>query len=79
MWRTTLIAVLAALAVGCGDNLAAPIDAPDDDDASPGIDAGIDAAPSTLSACLDRPTDLTRPPTGKLPCELIPPDLVIQP
>lgn len=26
-----------------------------------------------LGACLDRPTDLARPPAGKLPCELLPP------
>jgi hypothetical protein len=25
------------------------------------------------TACLDRPTDLPRPPTGTLPCELLPP------
>lgn len=25
------------------------------------------------AACLDRPTDLLRPPAGQLPCELLPP------
>lgn len=28
------------------------------------------------SACLDRPTDLPRPPTAGLPCELLPPGFV---
>jgi hypothetical protein len=28
-----------------------------------------------LRACLDAPTTLPRPPSGTLPCELIPPDL----
>jgi hypothetical protein len=31
----------------------------------------------TLKACLDRPTDLPRPPIDRLPCELIPPGLVL--
>jgi hypothetical protein len=28
-----------------------------------------------LTACLDRPGALERPPNGRLPCELIPPGL----
>jgi hypothetical protein len=28
-----------------------------------------------LVPCLDRPDTLTRPPSGRLPCELIPPGL----
>jgi hypothetical protein len=27
------------------------------------------------AACLDRPGELARPPSGRLPCELIPPGL----
>jgi len=27
--------------------------------------------------CLDRPDTLTRPPSGRLPCELIPPGLAL--
>lgn len=34
-----------------------------------------DAAP--LRACLESPTLLPRPPEGTLPCDLIPPDLVL--
>jgi hypothetical protein len=66
------------LLAACGDNHRPP--APDvEADAAPvETDAGIDGAPSTLGACLDRPTDLARPPTGHLPCELIPPGLVLQ-
>jgi len=29
--------------------------------------------PAAVSACVDRPTDLSRPPTEGLPCELLPP------
>jgi len=37
------------------------------------------APPSNaLSACLERPDQLPRPPTGKLPCELIPPGLSLE-
>jgi hypothetical protein len=28
-----------------------------------------------LKPCLDQPSDLPRPPTGNLPCDLIPPGL----
>jgi hypothetical protein len=43
--------------------------------AGPG-DAGAEApAPGTLRACLDTPADLPRPPSGALPCDLIPPGL----
>lgn len=72
-----IVVTLAALVVGCGDNDEhAPIDAPDEIDA--GVDAAVDASPSTLGACLDRPTDLARPPAGRLPCELVPPGLLLQ-
>ena len=30
-----------------------------------------------LRSCLDRPDELPRPPTGQLPCELIPPGLTL--
>lgn len=79
MKRIILLAFVAALAAACGDNLAPPAVDPQDDAAPPEIDAGVDAAPVTTSACLDRPTDLQRPPTGQLPCELIPPGLTINP
>jgi hypothetical protein len=64
-----IIIALALLAGACGDNRpvtpgedASPFDAP----------TAIDAAPAT-GPCLDRPDDLPRPPTGALPCELLPP------
>jgi hypothetical protein len=62
------LAIFAALAGACGDNTRPQ--APDD--------AGIDAQPQPLAPCLDRPTDLPRPPpaTGQLPCELLPPGFV---
>ena len=33
---------------------------------------------SALGACLERPNELPRPPSGKLPCELIPPGLSLE-
>jgi hypothetical protein len=43
----------------------------------PAPDAGMEvAAPAdgNLAPCLERPGELPRPPSGGLPCELIPPD-----
>ena len=57
--------VLIALLAACGDNRKAPV----------GGDAGL---PTAKQACLDRPDVLPRPPTGALPCELLPPGLVLQ-
>lgn len=65
----TSLALLVLLVLGllglaaCGDNQEAPKDAPPADASDPGA----------LAPCLDRPTDLARPPTGQLPCELLPP------
>lgn len=33
--------------------------------------------PGGLSACVEQPNTLDRPPTGQLPCELIPPGLTL--
>jgi hypothetical protein len=59
-------------------------------DAGGAIDAGLTDAPvaptdahsdgATIDSgrqkgCVERPTDLDRPPTGRLPCELSPPGL----
>lgn len=54
--------LLLALATGCGDNKPAVAG-----------DAGVDAVVE-LKPCLDQPTDLDRPPTGQLSCDLLPPD-----
>jgi hypothetical protein len=67
----------ALLALGaCGDNLSGS----SDDAATPEIDAAGDApiaAPPGLTSCaLDRPGELPRPPSGTLPCELLPPGFV---
>ncbi|HVZ34432.1 MAG TPA: hypothetical protein VG963_18515 [Polyangiaceae bacterium] len=65
-----------------------PADASVDGSIDAGIDASIDAAlidagtgtgdaaaPVRLTACLDRPEQLPMPPSGQLPCELLPPGL----
>jgi hypothetical protein len=44
-------------------------------DGSGGGDAISDAGASAIAPCLDSPTDLPRPPAGRLPCDLIPPGL----
>jgi hypothetical protein len=36
---------------------------------------GGGGAAGGLAACLDRPGELARPPSGRLPCDLIPPGL----
>ena len=67
----------AALLVGaCGDNLKGPAEAGPDD--APIADAAPDGS-QPLAPCLDRPTDLPRPPQGTLPCELLPPGFTASP
>lgn len=63
--RSLFITLL--LVAGCGDNVAPVV--PDDAGPLPVPDAAV----QPLAACLERPTDLARPPTGQLPCELLPP------
>ncbi|MGN6107598.1 MAG: hypothetical protein ACTHU0_20985 [Kofleriaceae bacterium] len=66
MVRALLLAACALIALGCGDNQPSG-----KHDAGVEPDAPADA--SALAPCLDRPTDLARPPAGQLPCELLPP------
>lgn len=65
MVRLLLLAAVMAAAVACGD----------DHRVTPPGDASIDSpsAPTGLTACLDRPGETAAVPTGKLPCELLPP------
>ncbi len=65
-----MIAVTLGLFAGCGDDLRAG-NVPGDDAAV--ADAVVDGATTSLTSCLDRPDDLPRPPTGALPCDLVPP------
>lgn len=65
-----LLSAGALLLAACGGN---DEHVPDDAAVPP-----IDAPASTLAACLDRPTDLLRPPSGQLPCELIPPGVTLR-
>ncbi len=71
-----IAAAVCGLVAACGDN--ASSDTPLD--AAP-IDARVDAAPDsavplTTGPCLDQPSDLPRPPTGPLACDLLPPGSV---
>jgi len=64
-------AIFALVLVGaaCGDDeLIPPFDA-----AVVEPDAEPDAEPGALAHCLDAPGDLVRPPSGQLPCDLLPP------
>lgn len=59
-------ALLLVLACACGDNLKARPDAQGD--------PRIDAPTSTeLKHCLDSPQTIVLPPSGQLPCDLLPP------
>lgn len=60
---------------GVGSDAGPEVDTSDGLDAAIGADAGIDSgAPlPPLVPCLERPTDLPRPPSGELPCDLLPP------
>jgi hypothetical protein len=64
----------AALLAGCGDNIK-----PETPDDAPMSDAAPDAPVQSVGPCLDRPTDLARPPAGSLPCDLLPPGFVVAP
>ena len=55
------VVLLLVLATGCADF-------------HKGTPATGDAGVDKLEPCLDRPTDLSRPPTGQLSCDLLPPD-----
>jgi hypothetical protein len=70
---TSLILILTWLAclglAACGDNQVP-------ETPTPPADAAVDADPSALAPCLDRPTDVARPATGALPCDLLPPGFV---
>jgi hypothetical protein len=68
MWRA--IVLVTALAA-CGDNLHPVSQDAGLDDAL--VDAAPPDGPAALGPCLDRPTEITKVPTGKLPCELISP------
>ena len=59
--------VIAVLFAACGDNKKPAATQ----------DAGADASTAT-KACLDRPDELPRAPTGTLPCELLPPGLELE-
>lgn len=48
-------------------------DSPQSSDASTREDGGAAA----ITACVERPSELPRRPTDRLPCELIPPSLTL--
>ena len=67
------VLLLALALAACGDNTAPAAK----DDAGVTPDPPPDG-PTALAPCLDRPTDLPQPST-QLPCDMLPPGLVIQP
>jgi hypothetical protein len=72
MLRMIFVLATGLWLTACGDNQHAP------DDVTPTPDAAPDAAPGVRGACLDRPTDLPRPPVAGEPlaCDLLPPGFV---
>jgi hypothetical protein len=71
--RRWILILALCFAGACGDDggSSPPDDAARPPDAST-PDAGAPDAGAAVS-CLDQPTDLPRPPTGPLPCDLLPP------
>ena len=61
--RALLVLALLVPLGACGDNTKPKA----------AHDAGLDAGPTAVGACLDRPDELPRAPSGALPCELLPP------
>lgn len=74
--------LIALLATACSDDdwveppkdgAAGAMDAPAEAGTrDAGSEGGLDAVPMTTSA-LERPSDLPRPPNGRLPADLLPP------
>ena len=65
---------MRAISLALGLVLGAGLLAGCHDDPAPSPDAGSTADGGTV-ACVDRPTDLDRPPAGALPCSLVPPGM----
>jgi hypothetical protein len=65
-----------ALAIGgaCGGGTAVPKDGGGGIGGNAGV-GGVGGADGGLVGCLETPGALDRPPSGRLPCELIPPGL----
>jgi len=77
MRRLGLLSLLAVgLLAGCKSSGARPnVDGSSTSDTgTTGTDTSGDTG-SALAPCLETPTELPRPPTGRLPCDLIPPGL----
>jgi hypothetical protein len=78
----------AALWVACDDGTTPPPTTPPAADGGNPTDTGVavdagnpDTSPPPqgdggLAPCLDLPTELERPPSGRLPCDLLPPGFV---
>jgi hypothetical protein len=66
MKRLLVLAGLCLLAACGGNDNRLGNGQPDGSVGDGGVDGGV-------SACLDITNDLNRPPSGRLPCELIPP------
>jgi hypothetical protein len=77
--RRWMFLIALCLLGACGDDASSsPPDAAAPDARVPDAAAAPDAAAPDAgpqSFCLDAPTDLPRPPTGRLPCDLVPPGL----
>lgn len=80
MYRWLLAIALGTLACGCEDYPVEPTGPGTTETTSTGSETTdttttTDTGTTTVQKgpCLPRPTDLPRPPTGQLPCELFPP------
>lgn len=77
---STVALIIAFAQIGCEADSAPAADAAATTSADAGIPVHTDGgdASALLTPCLDRPTDLPRPPTAGLPCELLPPGFPAQ-
>lgn len=73
------LALAIGLLIGCDDssNGASPgvndAGGPLVEAGGPAPDSGTTGDGGALAPCLDRPGSLERPPSGRLPCDLLPP------
>jgi hypothetical protein len=63
----SIVSLALLVLSACGDNFKQTPD-----------DARFDAPPQASGPCLLRPTDVPVPPTGALPCDLLPPGFVAE-
>ena len=73
--RLGAFALVVSIGGACGGGKAAPKDGGAGIGGGSGSGGSVGGADGGLVGCLETPGALDRPPSGRLPCELIPPGL----